>query len=86
MAPAQEKAAPADSTPGKEVTEKNQEKMAESAKDPAAAAAAKKEIQPQRAEDLSPIHNTEEVGTSGGDQRSKPSDPDETENKRSEDI
>ena len=34
-----------------------------------------KERQPTRAEDLSSIHNTHEVGTSGGDQRTKDDAP-----------
>lgn len=37
--------------------------------DSAAKAAQKKEKQPANAEDLSPLHNTHEVGTAGGDQR-----------------
>ena len=34
-----------------------------------------KEQQPSREGDLSPVHNTHEVGTSGGDQRAKDTEP-----------
>ena len=45
--------------------------------DPAVQQALKKEEQPARPGDLSPIHNTKETGTSGGDQRQKETSPDD---------
>ncbi|MEO5893322.1 MAG: hypothetical protein ABIQ31_23930 [Ferruginibacter sp.] len=39
--------------------------------------ALKKEKQPQTPEDLSPLHNNREIGTSGGDQRASESEPNE---------
>jgi hypothetical protein len=50
--------------PGKEIEEEN-----------AGTEMPDKERQPTRAEDLSSIHNTHEVGTSGGDQRAKDDKP-----------
>lgn len=55
--------------------EKEQAKALEkTGNDSSAKAAEKKEKQPSRPEDLSPIHNTHEIGTSGGDQRAKDSE------------
>ena len=45
--------------------------------DSAVQQALKKEEQPARPGDLSPIHNTKETGTSGGDQREKETTPED---------
>jgi hypothetical protein len=45
--------------------------------DSAVQQALKKEEQPARPGDLSPIHNTKETGTSGGDQREKETNPED---------
>jgi hypothetical protein len=45
--------------------------------DPSVQQALKKEEQPAKPGDLSPIHNTKEMGTSGGDQREKETNPDD---------
>jgi len=47
----------------------------EAKNDPAVKQAMKKEKQPGGADDLSPLHNTREIGTSGGDQRAREVDP-----------
>ena len=45
--------------------------------DPTVKEALKKERQPNTPDDLSPLHNTREKGTSGGDQRVRENEPNE---------
>ncbi|MEO6733138.1 MAG: hypothetical protein ABIN01_18075 [Ferruginibacter sp.] len=49
--------------------QKTKEALIEAKDDPSVKEALKKEQQPAKSTDLSPIHNTEESGTTGGDQR-----------------
>lgn len=49
--------------------------MAKVKNDPSVKEAAKKEQQPMSAEDLSPLHNTNNIGTTGADQRQAESIP-----------
>ncbi|MEJ7589824.1 MAG: hypothetical protein WKI04_19910 [Ferruginibacter sp.] len=63
--------------PGEDNTNEIDETLKEGKKDPSVQEALKKERQPGRSEDLSPLHNTREIGTSGGDQRVKESDKDQ---------
>ena len=54
-----------------ENTKEVKETLREAKNDSSVTSAAKKEKQPMNPGDLSPIHNTHEVGTSGGDQRAR---------------
>ena len=54
-----------------ENTKEVKETLREAKNDSSVASAIKKEKQPVNPGDLSPIHNTHEVGTSGGDQRAR---------------
>jgi len=64
------------STPKEEMPEEKDNKSAlkqtlkESRSDPSVKDALLKEKQPATPDDLSPVHNTKEIGTTGGDQRS----------------
>jgi hypothetical protein len=59
--------------PATDAEEANMQEIKETLKqaknDPAVKDALKKEKQPVTPDDLSPLHNTRETGTSGGDQR-----------------
>ncbi len=55
--------------PDKENLEEIKETLKQAKNDPAVKEALKKEKQPVTTDDLSPLHNTREIGTTGGDQR-----------------
>lgn len=54
---------------GSNKQEELKENLEQGKNDPSVKDALKKEKQPSNLDDLSPIHNTREIGTSGGDQR-----------------
>lgn len=59
---------------------KNGEKaLTDGKNDNSVSEALKKEKQPSRSGDLSPLHDTQAIGTAGGDQRARKDDPDEGE-------
>lgn len=53
----------------KENVEEIKEALKQAKNDPSVIDALKKEKQPETTDDLSPLHNTREIGTAGGDQR-----------------
>ncbi len=59
-------------------------RSADSAKNTPVDQALKKEKQPTSPEDLSELHNTHEIGTSGGDQRAPDVEPEKNEEEDSE--
>ncbi len=58
-----------DQYPDKENLQEIRKTLKQAKNDPSVKAALKKEMQPVTPDDLSPIHNTRETGTTGGDQR-----------------